>query len=181
MLIVLDRDGVINFESDEYIKSPDEWIPIPGSLEAIAELKNAGHTVVVATNQSGIGRGYYTHEILGEIHKKFSNLLSELGCKIDDIFYCPHRPDEHCECRKPKPGLFHQIAVKYSVDWSKAFSVGDALRDMQAAQAVGCPCALVRTGRGKLNEEKQQGLEGIEIFDDLAHFARKIVTIHHNH
>lgn len=176
MLIVLDRDGVINYESDNYIKSPDEWIPIPGSLEAIAGLKNAGHTVVVATNQSGIGRGYYTHEILADIHQKFSNLLSELGTQVDGIFYCPHRPDEYCGCRKPQPGLFHQIASEHGADWSNSITVGDALRDIQAAQAVGCPAVLVRTGRGKQTEEKQEGLGNTEVFNDLAHFSRKILT-----
>ncbi|MDQ2994502.1 MAG: D-glycero-beta-D-manno-heptose 1,7-bisphosphate 7-phosphatase, partial [Pseudomonadota bacterium] len=118
MLIVLDRDGVINFESDEYIKSPDEWIPIPGSLDAIKRLKSAGHTVVVATNQSGIARGFYTHEILAEIHAKMQGLLAEIGSSIDGIFYCPHHPDEHCDCRKPQPGLFYQIAAQFPVDWS---------------------------------------------------------------
>jgi len=176
MLIVLDRDGVINFESDEYIKSPDEWIPIPGSLEAIASLKNARHTVVVATNQSGIGRGYYTHEILGEIHTKFRRLLSEFNCDVDGVFYCPHQPIENCECRKPKPGLFHQIAAQFSADWTNAIAVGDALRDIQAAHTVGCPSALVRTGRGRQTEEKQEGLEGVEVFDNLEHFSRKILS-----
>lgn len=178
MLIVLDRDGVINYESDEYIKSPDEWIPLPGSLEAIAALKSAGHTVVVATNQSGVGRGYYTHEILAEIHAKFRHLLKELGAEIDGIFYCPHRPDENCDCRKPKPGLFHQIGSTFSVDWSQAIMTGDTLRDIEAARAVGCAAALVRTGRGKITEERQQGLHHVEIFDDLEHFARKILSKH---
>lgn len=173
MLIVLDRDGVINFESDEYIKSPDEWIPIPGSLSAIAALKKAGHIVVVATNQSGVGRGYYSEETLAQIHAKFRHLLKELHCDIDGIFYCPHRPDENCDCRKPKSGLFNQIKAQFSADWSTAFSVGDALRDIQAAQGVGCPAALVRTGRGKMTEEKGVGLEGIEVFDDLAQFVER--------
>ncbi|MBX9586197.1 MAG: D-glycero-beta-D-manno-heptose 1,7-bisphosphate 7-phosphatase [Gammaproteobacteria bacterium] len=176
MLIVLDRDGVINFESDEYIKSPDEWIPIPGSLSAIASLKKAGHTVVVATNQSGIGRGYYTHEILAEIHKKFRDLLKEFDCDVDAIFYCPHRPDENCECRKPKPGLFQQIHSQFNNDWSDSIAVGDALRDIQAANSVGCSSMLVRTGRGKMTIEKGKGLDGIEIVDDLEQFARKIIA-----
>src|SRR3990167_9545563 len=104
MLIILDRDGVINFDSEFYIKSPAEWVPIPGSLEAIAKLKQAGFKIVIATNQSGIGRGFYTHEILAEIHDKMNNLLAELGVTLDGIFYCPHHPDEHCNCRKPEPG-----------------------------------------------------------------------------
>lgn len=172
MFIVLDRDGVINYDSDEYIKSPDEWIPIPGSLSAIAALKNAGHTVVVATNQSGIGRGYYTHDILADIHKKFRELLMEFQCDVDGIFYCPHQPDDHCECRKPKPGLFQQIQNQHNVDWSQAIAVGDALRDIQAAAAVGCSSALVRTGRGQATQNKGVGLEGIEIFDNLEQFSQ---------
>jgi D-glycero-D-manno-heptose 1,7-bisphosphate phosphatase len=175
MLIVLDRDGVINYESDDYIKSPEEWMPIPGSLPAIAALKKAGHIVVVATNQSGIGRGYYTEEILTQIHAKFRHLLSELACDVDGIFYCPHLPVDHCECRKPKPGLFHQIGKQFNVGWSHAIAVGDALRDIQAAQAVNCPCVLVRTGRGKMTEEKGVGLDGVEIVDDLAQFVRSLL------
>lgn len=173
-MIVLDRDGVINVESDAYIKSPDEWIPLPGSLEAIVALKKAGHTVVVATNQSGIARGYYTEEILAQIHAKFRQLLHELGGDVDGIFYCPHHPDDHCECRKPKAGLFHQIESAFTVDWSKAIAVGDALRDIQAAQAVGCRAVLVRTGRGRVTEEKGFGLEGVEVVDDLAQWVRDL-------
>lgn len=171
MLIVLDRDGVINFESDEYIKSPDEWIPIPGSLPAIARLKSAGHTVVVATNQSGIARGLYTHEILSQIHAKMHHMLADVGGSVDGIFYCPHHPDEHCDCRKPEPGLLHQIAATYAVDWKNAVLVGDALRDIIAAQKVGCRGVLVRTGRGELHEEKAKALPDVKIYNDLAEFT----------
>jgi D-glycero-D-manno-heptose 1,7-bisphosphate phosphatase len=174
MLIVLDRDGVINEESDAYIKSPDEWQPIPGSLAAIAALKAAGHTVVVATNQSGVGRGYYTHATLEQIHAKFRRLLQAAGGEVDGIFYCPHRPEDHCDCRKPKPGLFQQIAQAFPVDWRQALSVGDALRDIQAAQAVGCPAVLVRTGRGQLTQANGVGLDGVPIFDDLAAWVRAL-------
>lgn len=176
MLIVLDRDGVINYESDEYIKSPEEWIPIPGSLEAIARLKSAGHTVVVATNQSGIARGLYTHEILAQIHAKMHILLAEVGGSVDGVYYCPHHPDEHCDCRKPEPGLFYQIAAAHSVNWNNAVMVGDALRDILAAQKVGCKGVLVRTGRGKLHEENASTLPNAAIFDDLADFTNALLA-----
>jgi len=171
MLIVLDRDGVINFESDEYIKSPDEWIPIPGSLAAIARLKAAGHTVVIATNQSGIARGLYTHEMLATIHVKMHRMLAEVGGAVDGVFYCAHHPDVHCDCRKPEPGLFYQIAAAHPVDWRNAVLVGDAIRDIIAAQRVGCRGVLVRTGRGNLHEDNARTFPEVEIYDDLADFA----------
>lgn len=176
MLIILDRDGVINVESREYIKSPDEWIPLPGSLEAIAKLKQCGHKVCVATNQSGIARGYYSHETLEDIHKKMHNMLKDLGAEIDGIFYCPHHPNENCECRKPKPGLLHQIAEKHQADLSKATMVGDSLRDLQAAQAANCRPVLVRTGNGEKVLKENASLTDVEVFDDLASFVRNIVS-----
>lgn len=171
MFIVLDRDGVINYDSHAYIKSPAEWLPIPGSLEAIASLKGAGHIVVVATNQSGIGRGYYTHEILADIHAKMEHLLAGVGTVVDGIFYCPHHPDDKCNCRKPESGMYDRIAERFNPDWSQSISVGDSLRDLQAAKAVGCPGALVRTGNGADVEAKTANLDGIAIYDDLAAFA----------
>jgi len=171
MLVVLDRDGVINIDSHEYIKSPEEWIPIPGSLEAIAKLKQAGHTVVVATNQSGIARGYYTHEILADIHQKMHELLASFDVSIDGVFYCPHHPDDACECRKPKSGLFKQIEKQFQPEWSKAIAVGDSLRDIEAARGVGCPSVLVRTGNGLGVEQQADELFNVDIFDDLATFV----------
>lgn len=149
MLIVLDRDGVINKDSPHFIKSPDEWIPIPGSLEAIARLKQAGHTVVVATNQSGVGRGLYTLDTLAAIHQKMLAALQAVGASLDGIYYCPHHPDEGCDCRKPKAGMMHQIARDFNPNWPDAMLVGDSLRDLQSAAAVGCPATLVLTGKGQ--------------------------------
>lgn len=174
MLIILDRDGVINYDSQHYIKSPDEWIPIPGSLEAIAKIKQAGHDVVIATNQSGIARGLYTHEILQDIHNKMHQLLAGLDTKIDGVFYCPHHPVEECVCRKPEPGLLHQIAEKTGADLTASIMVGDSLRDLQAAQAVNCKPVLVRTGNGEDVLKKNPELPGVDIFDDLASFADTI-------
>ena len=149
MLIILDRDGVINYDSDHYIKSPDEWQAIPGSLARIAEWKRAGHQVVVATNQSGIARGLYSDSVLQEIHQKMQTQLAEHGAELDGIYYCPHHPDDHCACRKPEPGLLLQIKQDFDADLSQALLVGDSLRDLQAAEQVGCPACLVRTGKGE--------------------------------
>ncbi len=175
MLIILDRDGVINFDSEFYIKSPEEWIPIPGSLEAIAKLKQAGFIVVIATNQSGIARGFYTHEVLAEIHEKMNHMLENLGATIDGIFYCPHHPDDHCNCRKPKPGLLFQIAEKMNVDLSESLVVGDSYRDIQAAQIVHAKPFLVLTGNGQSVVDKKCDLSGVGIFDDLASFADSLL------
>jgi len=147
--IILDRDGVINEESAEYIKSPAEWRPIPGSLEAISLLSQAGYTIAVATNQSGVGRGYYTEEGLAEIHQKMIACAKAQGGVIDKVFYCPHRPDEHCSCRKPASGLFEQIAAAYKIDLSGVAAIGDSLRDIQAAEKLACKPILVLTGNGE--------------------------------
>lgn len=169
MLILLDRDGVINQDSDEYIKTPDEWIPIPGSLEAIARLNHAGHQVVVVTNQSGIARGFYTEEMLGKIHQKMHDMLAEVGGHVDGIFYCPHHPDAGCECRKPKPGLLYQVADALQVDVSQGLMVGDARRDIECAHAVGCQAVLVRTGKGtRTLVSHPEWAAGVLVFDDLA-------------
>jgi D-glycero-D-manno-heptose 1,7-bisphosphate phosphatase len=148
-LIILDRDGVINYDSAVYIKSPEEWIPIPGSLQAIAKLNEAGWTVTVATNQSGIARGLYTHEILAAIHAKMQAMVAIEGGKIDTIFYCPHHPDEHCHCRKPAPGLLEQIASHYNIELTGVPFVGDKWTDVQTALAMNCKPLLVETGLEK--------------------------------
>lgn len=161
-LIILDRDGVINFESKEFIKSPEEFTPIPGSLEAISKLNQAGFIVCVATNQSGVGRGLFTEETLNNIHNKMRKLLNEVGGHIDDIMYCPHLPDENCECRKPKPGMIQALLDKWQVSAENTYVIGDSLRDLQAGQALGCHVILVKTGNGvrTLSEhpELNQGL-----------------------
>jgi len=151
-LIILDRDGVINEDSDAYVKSHEEWHPIPGSLEAIAALSKQGWHIVVATNQSGIGRGYYGEAELKGMHDKMDQLLAELGGKVDEIFYCPHHPDENCHCRKPKLGLFQQIAAHYHIPFpfnSVIPYVGDSYRDLEAAEGAGCLPILVLTGNGE--------------------------------
>ena len=175
-LIILDRDGVINYDSDNYIKSVDEFIPLPGSLEAIAKLNQAGYQVFVATNQSGIARGFYDETILQQMHNKLASLLKEKGGHIDGIFFCPHGPDDHCDCRKPKPGLYQQISEHTGVSLAGIPVVGDSLRDLQAAQAVGATPYLVRTGKGERTIAKGEGLEGVTIYNDLADFVEQFLT-----
>lgn len=167
-LIILDRDGVINEDSDAYIKSPEEFIPIPGSLEAIARLTQAGWRVVVATNQSGVARGYYDLATLQRIHDKLHRQLGLLGGTIEAIFYCPHGPDDGCTCRKPKPGLLRDIEARLQVSLRGVPAVGDSLRDLQAAQAVGASPVLVRTGKGEHTIAKGVGLAGVLVYADLA-------------
>ncbi len=147
-LIILDRDGVINEDSDQYIKHPDEWIAIPGSLQAIARLHQAGWTVAVASNQSGLARGYFDVATLASIHQKLRRELAQLGGTIDAFFVCPHGPGDGCTCRKPLPGLFHDIAQRYDVPLAGVPAVGDSLRDLQASHAAGCTPWLVQTGNG---------------------------------
>ena len=148
-LIILDRDGVINFDSDHFIKSPDEWKPIPGSLEAIGRLTREGWRVVVATNQSGLARGLFEMATLNAIHAKMHRAVAQAGGRIEAVFYCPHAADMNCGCRKPKPGLFTEIAARYSRDLHDVPAVGDSLRDLQAAASVGARPLLVRTGKGE--------------------------------
>lgn len=167
-LVILDRDGVINEDSDDFIKSPDEWIPIPGSLEAIARLTRARYRVVVASNQSGLGRGLFDISMLGRIHERMHRRISEAGGRVEAIFFCPHTPDDGCACRKPKPGLLYDIASRMYVDLENVPAVGDSLRDIQAAQAVGARPILVRTGKGRRTVVAGTGLAGIPVYDDLS-------------
>lgn len=146
-LVILDRDGTINVDSDEFIKSPEEWHPIDGALQAISRLNHAGYRVVLATNQSGLGRGLMDVVALNAIHAQMNKQLNKVGGRIDAIFYCPHAPDEGCSCRKPAPGLLVQIAERYGIALDGVPFVGDSLRDMQAAQAAGCLPHLVLTGQ----------------------------------
>ena len=166
-LIILDRDGVINEDSDDYIKSPEEFVPITGSLEAIARLTHAGYTVLVVTNQSGIARGYYDVETLNRMHEKLKRLLNAFGGRIDGIFFCPHAPDDHCDCRKPRTGLYEEIARRFDTDLTDVPCIGDSLRDIQAAQQVGATPILVRTGKGERTLAQGEGLAGVPIFEDL--------------
>src|SRR5215208_1873754 len=152
--IILDRDGVINYDSESYIKSPDEWHPIPGSLEAIARLNQFGYKIVIVTNQSGIARGFYDESILHLIHEKLIRECAEVGGQIEMILFCPHHPDEDCSCRKPKPGLIYELQKKYAFDLSKTFFIGDSYGDIRAAQTAGCLPVLVLTGNGERTLEQ---------------------------
>ncbi|MEH6648808.1 MAG: D-glycero-beta-D-manno-heptose 1,7-bisphosphate 7-phosphatase [Motiliproteus sp.] len=167
-LIILDRDGVINQDSDQYVKSADEWIAIPGSAEAIARLCNNGFKVVVATNQSGLSRGYFELTDLQAMHDKMNSLIAAAGGCLDGIFFCPHGPDDQCDCRKPLPGLIDQIEAELNCSAKDAIMIGDSLRDLQAGQARGCRALLVLTGKGSKTLAKGVGLDGVPHFDDLA-------------
>jgi len=169
-VIVLDRDGVINYDSKNYIRSPEEFILIPGSLEAIASLFRAGHQIFIATNQSGLARGLFDLSILSKIHKKLEQQLDRLDAKLSGIFFCPHGPWEDCNCRKPRPGMYQAISEFCSISTTEMYCVGDSLRDIQAAGAVGATTILVLTGNGK--KVLEEGIEGIMIFDDLLAFSK---------
>lgn len=155
-LVILDRDGVINQDSANFIKNPNEWIPIAGSLEAIALLNQSGFRVAVATNQSGVSRGLFDMVTLNSIHDKMHRELSQLGGRIDAIFYCPHAADEHCDCRKPKTAMIKEIGKRFSVELKQVPAVGDALRDLQAYADAGCQPILVRTGKGEATLDAAQ-------------------------
>jgi D-glycero-D-manno-heptose 1,7-bisphosphate phosphatase len=176
-LIILDRDGVINEDSDAYIKSPDELIPIPGSLEAIARLNRAGYTVSVASNQSGLARNYFTRPVLEAMHAKLQGLLQEHDGNIDTFFICPHGPDDDCDCRKPRPGLMRQIERHYGVSLDGVPAIGDSLRDVQAALAAGAKPILVRTGKGADTEADGIGLYNVPIYDNLAAAVNGILDL----
>lgn len=167
-LIILDRDGVINQDSDAFIKSPKEWIPIPGSLEAIARLNQAGYRVVVATNQSGIARGLLDIVTLNAIHQKLHESAKQLGATIDAVFFCPHAADDNCDCRKPKPGMLHSIAKRFNLNLKGVPNIGDSLRDLQAGFVTGCVPYLVLTGKGEKTREKGGLPPGTMIFANLA-------------
>ncbi len=168
-LIILDRDGVINEDSDDYIKSPDEWMPIPGSLDAIARLNHAGYMVAIASNQSGIARGYFSLETLAAMNVKMNDMLSTLGGRIDAMFYCPHGPKDGCDCRKPKPGLLTEIGNRFQVRLGDVLFIGDNINDVKAAQAAGAKPVIVRTGKGdqtaKMIEDQHFG--DVPVYKDL--------------
>ena len=147
-LVILDRDGTINEDSAEFVKSPEEWTPLPGALEAIARLNHAGWHVVIASNQSGLGRGLFDVAMLNAVHDKMNKMLAEVGGRVDAVFYCPHTSDDQCRCRKPGPGLFEQIGERYGLAMGEVPMVGDAVRDLIAGAAAGCEPHLVLTGKG---------------------------------
>ena len=173
--ILLDRDGVINRDSDDFIKSPEEWLPIEGSLEAIAMLNEHGYKVIVVTNQSGIARGLFDAAMLEKIHDKMHRLVNEKGGAITAVYYCPHGPESTCECRKPKAGLLKAFAADFDAELAKIFVVGDSLRDLQTAQAVGAQPILVKTGKGQqtlINNPQFNSL----IFENLYDAAKYITA-----
>jgi D-glycero-D-manno-heptose 1,7-bisphosphate phosphatase len=170
-LVILDRDGTINHDSDQYIKSPAEWKPIKGSLEAIARLTQAGYHVVVATNQSGIARGLFDTAALNAIHDTMQRAVQQAGGRIDAIFFCPHAGESDCDCRKPRPGMLLEIGKRMNTPLAGVPMVGDALRDLQAAAAAGARPVLVLTGKGRSTRDKGGLPTGTEVFPDLAAFA----------
>jgi D-glycero-D-manno-heptose 1,7-bisphosphate phosphatase len=174
-LIILDRDGVINFDSDQFIKNPEEWKPIPGSLEAIARLCQADYRVVVATNQSGIGRGLFDMPTLNAIHDKMHKACAAAGGRIDAVFFCPHTNDSNCGCRKPKTGMLEEISTRYGVNLKGVPAVGDSLRDLEMAVRMGAQPILVLTGKGGKTQTKGGLPESTLIFADLAAVAATLV------
>ena len=173
-LLILDRDGVINQDSDAYIKTLEEWIPIPGAIEAIARLSKAGWTVAVATNQSGLARGYYDQAMLEAMHARLRQLVAEQGGEVGLIVHCPHGPDDGCDCRKPAPGMLRQIAAHYQAELAGVWFVGDSSGDLAAACSVGCQPVLVKTGKGQLTQAKPLPA-GTLVFDDLAAVAAHLL------
>ncbi len=176
-LIILDRDGVINYDSKQYVKSPAEWRPLPGSLEAIARLNQHGYRVAVATNQAGIARGLFDMKMLNAIHQKLHLAAQAVGAHIDAIFFCPHAADEYCDCRKPRPGMLKAIGQRFDVNLKDVAVVGDSLRDLQAGFDVGCQPFLVKTGNGENTLEKGGLPPGTQIFDDLAAVVDRLLHL----
>jgi len=173
--ILLDRDGVINHDSDAFIKSPDEWLPIEGSLEAIALLNKHGYQVIVVTNQSGVARGLFDESMLEQIHAKMHRLVGEKGGQITAIYYCPHGADSDCDCRKPKAGLLKAFAADFNADLTTIAVIGDSLRDLQAAEAVGAQPILVKTGKGQKTLLNNPQLN-ILVFENLYDAAKHITS-----
>ncbi len=175
-ILILDRDGVINQDSDAFVKSAEEWIPLAGSIEALAKLYKAGWILAVATNQSGVARGKFSQQALDEQHAKMLGLIRAAGGDLHHIAWCPHGPDAGCDCRKPKAGLLDQISQALDLDLTGATMVGDALRDLQAGQARGCQAVLVRTGKGEKTLTNGQGLEKVQVVANLAELAEQLLT-----
>jgi D-glycero-D-manno-heptose 1,7-bisphosphate phosphatase len=175
-LAILDRDGVINFDSDHYIKSPAEWRPIPGSIEAIARLHQNGYRVAVATNQSGIGRGLFDMATFNAINDKMMEMVFRQGGRIDALFFCPHTAVEQCSCRKPRTGMYEEIGARFHAELKGVPCVGDSLKDMQAADAVGAQAILVLTGKGRKTQEEGGLPKKTLVFEDLAEASRHIIA-----
>lgn len=179
-LLILDRDGVINKDSPDFIKSPEEWLPIKGSLEAIGRLSQAGYHVVVITNQSGVGRGLLSADMLAKIHVRMIDYVQQHGGNIHSILFCPHLPDEDCDCRKPKSGLYDDLANRLNLSFEGVFSVGDSIRDLVAAQTAGARPVLVKTGNGRKSLKELKSAPELEladtlVFDNLAAFVNTLL------
>ena len=179
-LIILDRDGVINEDSDDYIKSPDEWIPIPGSLDAVARLNHAGYSVAIASNQSGIARGYFSMETLAAMSVKMNDMLTPLGGRIDAMLFCPHGPNDGCDCRKPRPGMLIEIGNRFQTSLENVLFVGDNINDVKAAQVAGAKPVLVKTGKGEqtaslIDTNKSMN---VPVYEDLADVVNSILEGH---
>jgi D-glycero-D-manno-heptose 1,7-bisphosphate phosphatase len=175
-LVILDRDGVINEDSEEFIKSPEQWEPIPGSLEAIARLCRSEYRVAIITNQSGIGRGLYSLDTMNKIHMRMFELMREKGGQVDALLFCPHTEAANCDCRKPKPGMFHELARRLKINLTGIPAVGDSLRDLEAAVSAGAQPVLVQTGKGRRTRERIEQdadllLGKVPVYDDLASFV----------
>lgn len=185
-LIILDRDGVINQDSPDFIKSPEEWIPIEGSLEAIGRLSQAGYGIVVLTNQSGVGRGLISSDMLAQIHVRMLDYVQQHGGKIQIILFCPHHPDDNCDCRKPKAGLYHELTERLSINLDKSYSVGDSLRDLVASKNAGVTPVLVKTGNGRKtlkeikkqqkNQDTEHAFDDLVVHDNLAKFVDALLS-----
>ena len=183
-LVILGRDGILNLYREDHVKSPDEWEPIPGALEAVARLNHAGWHTVVATNQAGIGRGMIDMASINAVHQRMMQRLAEVGGRLDAVFFCPHTPEDGCDCRKPKPGLMKQIEQRYGIELRTVPMVADTLRDLQAARAAGCEPHLVLTGRaGGLDdaalEQLLQEAGGARVHSSLASFAEFLLQRDH--
>ena len=177
-LVILDRDGVINEDSDDFVKSPEEWIPIPGSLEAIARLCRAEFRIVIITNQSGIARGLLTIDTLNRIHTRMLEHIHQKGGEVDAIMICPHGPDDNCDCRKPKPGMFLELARRLKINLNSVPAVGDSIRDVEAARAAKALPVLVKSGKGAQSAKllsAKEGLNSVPVFEDLADFANDLL------
>lgn len=172
--VLLDRDGVINQDNSNFVRTPDALIPLPGSLDAIRRLKEAGWLVAVCTNQSGVGRGLYSLNDLQAIHGRLRQLLAEHDTSVDGIYACPHHPDDGCDCRKPKPGLLLRAARELPIDLAASFMVGDAGRDLEAGIRAGCSPVLVLTGKGRQTRQEPVAAS-IPSYDCLADFVDSLL------
>lgn len=179
-LVIVGRDGTLNQYRDDHVKSPEEWVPIPGALEAVSKLNHSGWHVVVATNQAGLGRGLFDMASLNTVHAKMNDLLAKHGGRLDAVFFCPHTPEDHCECRKPLPGMLHEIGERYSLDLADVPSIGDSMKDLLASAAAGCEPHLLRRTRSGLRSDAEiavalDQVPSAKVHDDLMAFANFLI------